>query len=146
MAVAYRLLAESIVAQVSFEPIAWSCGSIDWPDPYAFIDRKPRGTDSLLMYGVSGSSVCPFSMSAVSVAAPLVYVDTFGHQRSVRQPLCVKKMTRRFGGVVLCAFASFSATDCRNGAARETPPMPLRKTLRFITSLLRLGFGTEESG
>src|SRR5262245_38705957 len=82
-AVAYRLLAESIVAQVSFDPIAWSCGSMVCPDPYAFMDRYPRGTSILLMYGVSGCSVPPMIESAVS--GPLV---TFGNQRFVRHPLC----------------------------------------------------------
>src|SRR4029079_6434618 len=99
-------------------------GSIDGPVPYAFIERKPRGIVTLPMYGVSGSSVCPLIMSAVSAAAPVVYLVTFGHQRSVRPPLCANETASRFGvagAVMPCALAARSATDGRNGAARLTP-------------------------
>ena len=113
------LLLVSISAQVSFDPIAWSWGSIRLPYPYWFMARSPRGTSSLRTYGRQRLQRRPLQRRRVERAV----LDL--REPAVRQAAAgVAKMTlrraERRGADWPRAIRRHS--DGRNGAASASPP------------------------
>ena len=59
---------------------------------------------------------------------------TVGNQRFVKHPNWVKKITRRWGPVVVAALAVRGRKEVRKGATRAAPPIPFSNRLRFMAS------------